>query len=83
MCPLLEVAGMNVEMLNEIKKLEIDSGVTLDAYDTCVALALMQRYFGARHEVWELVERKATAWLLSISTTAKWKDFISKITSQL
>ena len=82
--PLLEVAGKkNVSMLDEIKKLGIDAAVKTDAYYTCVALALLQHYFAQRHEAWALVERKATAWLLSISTTAKWKDFISKIASQL
>ena len=80
---VLSLLGKRLLVPQKIHELKLEVEAKNHVYHTCVAIAILQRYFGDRHKAWTLAKAKAMAWLSSLSKATKWEDIISEIMAHL
>ena len=81
--PALRLIGKQILMLKKIEDLEMGEEAKKDAFNTCIAVALLRHHFSERLQAWVLAEEKAMLWLSSLSKAARWEEFISEIMTHI
>jgi hypothetical protein len=62
--PILGIAGVQMEQLGELATLAADQ--RSKAMGTIVALAFLRKHYSGKRSTWQMIERKALAWLSSL-----------------